>query len=32
LPAMYHDRGSAGAKSYLALADEMIARETATRV
>jgi chromosome partitioning protein len=32
LPAMYHDRGSAGAKSYLALADEMIARETAARV
>ena len=27
LPAMYHDRGSAGAKAYLQLADEMIARE-----
>jgi chromosome partitioning protein len=31
LPVMYHDRGSAGAKAYLALADEIIARETAAR-
>jgi chromosome partitioning protein len=27
LPAMYHDRASTGAKAYLALAEEMVARE-----
>jgi chromosome partitioning protein len=32
LPVMYHDRGSAGAKAYLGLADEIIAREAPGRV
>lgn len=29
VPAMFHDRGSSGAKAYVALAGEIIARETA---
>ena len=31
LPAMEHDRSSSGAKAYLALADEIVAREPAAQ-
>lgn len=31
LPAMEHDRGSSGARAYLALADEIVAREPAAQ-